>query len=63
MPLAKDLPNRCQEEYGSKQATLVRNRISLLCGLTLGVYFITTFFLILIRPAEFKAEEVFVWAG
>lgn len=61
MPQDQNRRDRYQAEYDSKQAALVRNRISLLCGLTLGVYFITTFLLILLRPAEFKAEEFFVW--
>lgn len=55
------IPDSYRDEFFAQQTKLTQGRVSLLTLASLGIYFITSFFLILIRPEEFKTEEIPAW--
>lgn len=56
-----EIPESCREEFLAQRTRLVKSRVSLLGLAGLAIYFSASLFLILIRPQEFKMEEIPAW--
>lgn len=55
------IPEAYQAEHAAKQIRLFKSRITIFCIATIGIYLFASFFLILIRPEEFRRAEIPIW--
>jgi len=57
------IPKEYREEFLSQETGFIKNRVRLLCGLVIGIYFALTLATFILLPRQFNPQELYIWGS
>ncbi|MFH1655719.1 MAG: PP2C family protein-serine/threonine phosphatase [Candidatus Omnitrophota bacterium] len=57
------IPKKYEEEFLREQVEYIKNRVRLLCGLVIGIYFSLTLATFILLPRQFQLQEIYIWGA